>query len=45
MQAEDTAPVTPAAHEEPQRELTQDELSLGRYTAVALARWGEKTGE
>jgi len=44
MQADDTAQVTPAAQVEP-RELTQDELSLGRYTAVALARWGEKTGE
>lgn len=31
--------------EEPHSELTQLELSLGRYTAVALAKWGEKTGE
>lgn len=40
-----TGGVTPAAQVEPQREMTQAELSLGRYTAVALARWGEKTGE
>jgi len=41
MQADDTAQVTPAAQVEPQRELTQAELSLGRYTAVALSKWGE----
>ena len=28
-------------HVEPPRELTQAELSLGRYTAVALSKWGE----
>lgn len=30
-----------AAHVEPPRELTKEELSLGRYTAVALSKWGE----